>query len=83
MDKKTKFICSIYSDRPQQCVDYPWNFANQIFVDCQFYDKENEKLFSNEELLLQKTDKEISEFCVTCGKCCFFGHAKCSKLGVA
>jgi len=33
-----------------------------------------------ETLLESKTEKEISDFCVSCGKCCFFGPAACSKL---
>ena len=80
-DKKTKFVCSIYNDRPQPCIGYPWNEANQIFNDCQFYE-EGAKILTMKEVLKNKTDKEISDYCVSCGQCCFFGRAKCSKLSV-
>ena len=33
-----------------------------------------------EELQKTKSEEDISEFCVTCGKCCFFGTTSCSKL---
>ena len=75
-----RYVCSIYKERPGTCVGYPWNIANQIFEDCQFYDKEGDKLFTMEEVQQTKTEKEISDFCVSCGKCCFFGPAACSKL---
>jgi len=37
-----KFVCSIYSDRPQTCREYPWNGTNQLFAECIFVDKEKE-----------------------------------------
>ena len=77
-----KYICSIYKERPGTCVGYPWNFANQIFADCQFYDKEEKKLLSMDELKETKSEQEISDFCVGCGRCCFFGPAACSKLKI-
>ena len=81
-NKKPEFVCSIYNDRPKACIGYPWNMANQIFVDCQFYDREKAKLLSMEEILKNKTNEEINEYCIDCGQCCFFGHAKCSKLDI-
>lgn len=75
-----KFVCSVYKDRPEPCVGYPWNIANQIFPDCQFYDAESQGLLTMEKVLESKTEKEVSDFCVECGKCCFFGPAACSKL---
>jgi len=77
-----KFICSIYNDRPQVCREYPWNEANQIFPECIFYDKENDKLRSSEDQLKLNPQQEIEEYCVKCGRCCFFGPAACSKLRI-
>mgnify|MGYP005833714887 CR=1 FL=1 len=75
-----RYICSIYKNRPKTCDEYPWNIANQIFPDCQFYDKANEKLFTMEEVMTSKSEEDISDYCIQCGKCCFFGPAACSKL---
>ena len=80
--KNTKYLCSIYNDRPEACVKYPWNHANQIFPECIFYDAENDKLRTNEEQLQLNTEQEISDYCVSCGRCCYFGPAKCSMLKV-
>ena len=80
--KNTKYLCSIYDDRPSACVKYPWNHANQIFPECIFYDSKNDKLRSNEEQLQLNTEQEISDYCVSCGRCCYFGPAKCSMLKV-
>tara|TARA_Y100000034_G_scaffold128102_1_gene182141 strand:- start:132 stop:377 length:246 start_codon:yes stop_codon:yes gene_type:complete len=77
-----KFVCSIYADRPQTCCEYPWNGANQYFADCIFIDMENEKLRTMKEQLQLNTQKEIEEYCVKCGRCCFYGPAKCSKLQI-
>ena len=77
-----KFICSIYKDRPSACVGYPWNLANQIFADCQFLNEAKDDLLTMEDLQKVKSDEEISEYCVKCGKCCFFGPAACSKLTI-
>ena len=77
-----KYICSIYEDRPDTCVKYPWNHANQLFGECIFADVENQKLRTMEEQLAINTAKEISNYCVDCGRCCFFGPAACSKLKV-
>lgn len=89
MDKSTKnttfdklFVCSIYDSRPDTCKGYPWNFANRMFKDCIFVDMENEKLRTMEEQLELNTKQEISDYCVKCGRCCFFGAAACSKLRV-
>jgi len=35
-----------------------------------------------EDLLKVKTEEEIGEYCVECGKCCFYGPAPCSKLNI-
>ena len=75
-----KFTCSIYNSRPGACVGYPWNITNKIFADCQFLNKEKTDLLTMDELRLEKTDNEISDYCVGCGKCCFFGPAACDKL---
>ena len=78
----TKYLCSIYESRPEPCVKYPWNHANQIFPECIFYDAEDDKLRTNEEQLKLNTEQEISDYCVSCGRCCYFGPAKCSMLRV-
>ena len=77
-----KYLCTIYKNRPQTCKEYPWNIANQIFADCQFLNEAKDDLLSMEELLQKKSDEEISDFCVKCGKCCFFGPSACSKLKI-
>ena len=77
-----KFLCSIYKDRPTTCKEYPWNHANRIFVECIFYDKEKQDLRSMDDQLKLNTIKEINDYCVSCGRCCFFGPAQCSKLTV-
>jgi Fe-S-cluster containining protein len=82
MTDKTQYLCSIYEDRPEACVKYPWNHANQIFPECIFFDKENDELRSQEEQLNLNTAKEISDYCVSCGRCCFFGPAACSMLRI-
>lgn len=75
-------MCSVYKDRPKPCVGYPWNQANQIFYECQFYDADNEKLRTKEEQLEINTEEEISDYCIECGRCCFFGPAACSMLRI-
>ena len=77
-----KFMCGIYNDRPGTCKEYPWNFANQIFPECIFVDEAATpmRLRPLEEQLTLTTEKEISDYCVSCGRCCFFGPAACSKL---
>ena len=77
-----KYLCSIYQDRPLSCVNYPWNFSNSIFQNCIFYDAENKRLREKEEQLKLNTEKEISDYCVSCGACCFFGPAPCDKLNI-
>jgi hypothetical protein len=77
-----KFVCSIYSDRPQTCREYPWNGTNQLFAECIFVDKEKERLRTMEEQLKVNSLKEICDYCVECGQCCFFGPAQCPKLSV-
>ena len=78
----TKYLCTAYEDRPETCVKYPWNHANQLFPECIFYDAENEKLRTNEEQLKLNTEQEISDYCISCGRCCHFGPAACSMLKV-
>ena len=78
----TKYLCSIYKERPSPCVGYPWNHANQIFPECIFYDAENERLRTPDEQSLINTEEEISDYCVSCGRCCHFGPAACSMLQV-
>ena len=79
-EKITKYVCSIYKDRPQTCIEYPWNFANSHFEKCIFIDVENKKLRTMEDQLEINTDEEISDYCVKCGACCHYGPARCSKL---
>ena len=79
-----KFLCSVYKDRPQPCVEYPWNFSNQIFPECIFVDETVKpmRLRTKEEQLTLNTEEEISDYCVKCGRCCFFGPGACPKLKV-
>ena len=41
------------------------------------------RLRTLEEQLTINTEEEISDYCVSCGKCCFFGPAACSKLNIS
>ena len=83
-----KYLCKRYKDRPEWCRDYPWSESydkSDYHDDCQFYDAENEKLIPKEEV--QKTTKEMEDFCVSCGKCCYYWEKKkaifpCSALQV-
>ena len=77
-----KFICSIYQTRPEACQKYPWNRANEIFEECIFLDSENDQLRTMDEQLKINTEEEISDYCTSCGRCCFFGRAKCSMLNI-
>ena len=79
---KTLFMCSIYKDRPDTCRQYPWNHANKLFKDCIFVDMENEKLRTKEEQLKLNTQDEINDYCVSCGRCCFYGPGQCSMLRI-
>jgi len=79
---KTHFVCSVYKERPITCIEYPWNLANQLFAECIFVDEKNDKLRTYEEQLEINTEKEISDYCVSCGRCCFYGPAQCSKLEI-
>jgi Fe-S-cluster containining protein len=63
-----KFLCKIYETRPEACQGYPWNDANDLFPDCQFV--KDGALIPLEQM--QKPEKEISDFCISCGKCCQF-----------
>jgi len=81
-DKPKLFLCSIYDDRPETCRKYPWNHANQLFVECIFVDPKQNRLKTMEETLKQYTESEISDYCVKCGACCFYGPAACSKLRI-
>ena len=77
-----KYACSIYEDRPETCVKYPWNHANQMFAECIFVDMDNKKLRTMEEQLAFNASEEISNYCLDCGRCCFFGPAACVNLRV-
>ena len=79
---KTKYLCSVYDNRPESCRKYPWNFSNSIFSNCIFYDAENKKLRTHEEQLEMNSEKEISDYCTECGACCYFGPAPCEKLRI-
>jgi hypothetical protein len=70
--KKWLYMCSVYETRPDCCRGYPWNDANEIFPECQFYDAANKKLLTIEETLKFKTQEEIERYCVECGRCCMF-----------
>ena len=69
-----RYLCKIYEERPEWCKEYPWGEAYEEAdyhkEECQFYDTENGKLLSEEELLKQKTAAEIEESCCRCGCCC-------------
>ena len=80
-------MCGDYENRPDCCHGYPWNDANDIFPDCQFFDKDSKKLRTIEEQRLLKPQQEIESFCLECGKCCMFWDkgkpvAQCSMLRV-
>ena len=79
-----KYLCSVYKNRPDVCKKYPWNFANSMFPECIFIDETVKpmRLRTIEEQLKINTEKEISDYCVECGRCCFFGPAACSKLNI-
>ena len=79
---KKQYVCSIYENRPEACRKYPWNLGNDIFPDCIFVDATKSPMVirSEEEQLKINTQEEINEYCVSCGKCCHFGRAACSKL---
>jgi len=79
---KTKYMCSVYKKRPITCIEYPWNKANQLFSECIFVDVENDRLRTYEEQLTVNTEEEISDYCVDCGRCCFYGPAQCSELNI-
>ena len=81
-DKKKLFLCSIYEERPEACRKYPWNHANQLFAECIFVDVDQQRLKTMEEMHMQYTDAQISDYCVRCGACCFYGPAACSKLRI-
>ena len=81
-DNSKLFLCSIYDDRPETCRKYPWNHANQLFAECIFVDVEHQRLKTMEETLQQYSESEISDYCVRCGACCFYGPAACSKLRI-
>jgi Fe-S-cluster containining protein len=84
MGSKCRYTCSIYEDRPEVCKKYPWNFANSMFAECIFVDETVKPmcLRTIEEQLTINTEKEISDYCIECGRCCFFGPAPCSKLNI-
>ncbi len=82
---KLLYKCTVYDARPRECIEYPWNFANSIFRDCIFVEEKKEeepRLRTIEEQLEINTAGEISNYCISCGKCCFFGPAACSKLRI-
>jgi len=80
-------LCQVYKNRPECCRYYPWNDGNDIFEDCQFYNQETKELRTLEEQLKLNTQQEIEEFCIKCGRCCYYWengrriHA-CSQLKV-
>ena len=80
--EKREYRCSIYEKRPLACINYPWNVANSIFSNCIFVDTGSEKLRirSMEEQLKMNTQKEISDYCISCGMCCFYESTACSQL---
>ena len=65
-------MCEIYDSRPDHCEGYPWNFANDIFPECIFYDAKHNMLNTMEEQLEINTEAEINEYCCRCGKCCCY-----------
>ncbi len=79
-ENNVKYVCSIYENRPKSCIEYPWNHANSHFEHCIFVDVENKKLRTKKEQLEINTEQEISDYCVACGLCCFYGPVHCTKL---
>lgn len=72
-----KYLCQIYQKRPEWCVDYPWSESYDkpdYHDDCQFYDPQKEELISADQVLKGKNQEELEEFCIECGKCCFYWH---------
>ena len=82
--ERVVYTCAVYATRPGACVEYPWNLANAIFKDCIFIDDTHEEpqLRTMKEQLEINTEQEISDFCMSCGKCCFIGPAACSQLRI-
>jgi Fe-S-cluster containining protein len=83
-EKGCRYTCSIYQERPESCRGYPWNFVNSIFPECIFVDEKVApmRLRTIEEQLTMNTEKEIGDYCVSCGRCCFFGPAPCINLDI-
>ena len=67
-----KYKCSIYKEEPEHCRDYPWNEANDLFPSCIFYNAETDTIITEETVLETKTKEELQEYCISCGKCCFY-----------
>jgi hypothetical protein len=53
-----------------------------MFAECIFVDMDNKKLRTMEEQLAFNASEEISNYCLDCGRCCFFGPAACVNLRV-
>lgn len=85
-----RHLCQIYKTRPEWCVNYPWSVSyneSDYHDDCQFYDPKKRELVSADEVLKEKSQKELEEYCVECGKCCFYWYGgqqlhPCSALQI-
>lgn len=80
-------ICSIYPQRPIWCRDYPWDTFDDKFDDCQFVKLGTKELMSLEEVQKAKSNDDIRDYCLQCGKCCFYWEdgkplVKCSALNI-
>lgn len=73
-----KNVCSVYGTdtKPVGCSKYPQekvdgNYIRQFkFEHCQYYDEDNPLVFKNPDQL-DATEEEQSEYCISCGTCCY------------
>ena len=80
--KKFEFILSINGNIICQRYFSVKNFNPKVLRSVDLTECVEECVRLIQKDLKNKTDKEISDYCVSCGQCCFFGRAKCSKLSV-
>ena len=64
---KVIYHCMKYPDREEQCSEFPWADPEQVPEQCQWM--VDGKLVPEGEL--EKSPKEIEDFCLLCGRCCF------------
>lgn len=78
MSTTLRFCCARYADRPVHCRDYPWEDAQILFRDCQFFDGKG--LIPLAALVKNKGEGAVESYCLACGKCCFAWTRKNGKL---